>query len=107
MIQGTHKDLEPYVSDITGRIPIFGYPLLAFKKKKLHESYWAKIASTITNPNVNNQHNLIKELLEKYEDANDFIKFINKAFAYGKDLGEIGNLDQLWEEFIDITMSEY
>ena len=35
-----NKDLEPYVSDVTGKIPMFGYPLMTFDEDKKIDWWW-------------------------------------------------------------------
>jgi len=65
------------VSDISGRIPMFGYPLMSFEEKDENDpSPWSKISKSIVNPNVNNKNLLCKELLMdyyKYRYYEDFI----------------------------------
>ncbi len=107
IIEGSHKDLEPFVTDISGRIPIFGYPLIGFQEKKQPEKYWGMIGGKITNPNVNNKYHLICELLQKYGDNVDHQRLIMKAFTYGKDLSHIGTFEELRDEFQDCTLSQY
>ena len=54
------------MSDVTGRVPMFGYPLLSFEndsEERNESNCWKKITSSILNPNANI---LAKELLLEY-----------------------------------------
>lgn len=54
------------MSDVTGKVPMFGYPLLSFEnegEERNESNCWKKITSSILNPNANI---LAKELLLEY-----------------------------------------
>ena len=42
--KNAHHDLSECVSDIHGKMPVFGYPLICFSPKKRETSYWSIIS---------------------------------------------------------------
>ncbi len=101
--QNSSKELGDFINNQSGKVPIFGYPLLCYSPKqsladnhkivlkkdvlqynpKLH-SLWQLLSQSICASSKKGSQLLIKDLLDSHDDQYEKMEEVLKQFTSGK-----------------------
>ena len=73
IIRGSHKQLEPFVQDISARMPVFGFPHLNYEEDREVDEYWSMISKTINSFQAvgDDRESLVTEMVRKHSLNDD------------------------------------